>query len=128
MKFKVTGAAEMVARLRRIGERFPDEVARALYTEAQVEMTEAKRRTPVKTGVLRASGHVQEPVRSGRKIAVTLAYGGAASAYAIQVHEDLEANHPRGGQAKFLESVLTESAPHMAERIARNIDLRRTAE
>lgn len=117
----------MVDTLRRVADTFPDYVGAALYQEAQIEMTEAKRRCPVDTGKLRASGRVSTPEREGRRISVTLSFGGGAVSYAVYVHENLEANHASppfgGGQAKFLESTLSESQPHMAVRIARRVDL-----
>lgn len=117
----------MLDTLKRLADKFPDYVGAALYQEAQIEMTEAKRRTPVDTGRLRASGRVALPVREGRRISVTLSFGGAAAPYAIYVHENLEANHASppfgGGQAKFLESTINESAPYMLARIARRVDL-----
>jgi len=120
----------MVATLKKIAEKFPDHVAAAIYQEAQIEMTEAKRRTPVEHGFLRASGHVAEPVREGKRISVTLSFGGASAPYAVYVHENLEANHASppygGGQAKFLESVLNESRPHMAQRIANRVHFNKT--
>ena len=116
------GLNEMLSTLRKIAEKFPDKVAEAIYQEAQIEMTESKRRVPVDTGVLRASGRVAELERKGRHISVTLSYGGAAEAYAIVQHERLDYFH-KHGQAKFLESVLNESRPHMAARIAKRIDL-----
>lgn len=118
----LVGAAKMKATVRNIRTKYPDFVARAIYTEAQIEMTEMKRRTPVDTDTLRSSGFVEEPVRTPRKIYVVLGFGGAAKAYAIYVHEDLEAFH-KVGQAKFAESVLQESAPHMAQRIATRVHL-----
>jgi len=127
----IRGAKEMIATLRKIADKFPDRVGAAIYQEAQIEMTEAKRRTPVDVtenaphpGQLRASGHVAEPVREGRNISVTLSFGGAAKDYAIYVHEMLE-NFHKIGQAKYLESVLNESRAYMAARIARRIDLNR---
>ena len=99
-----------------------DRVGVALYQEAEIEMTEAKRRTPVLTGVLRASGHVRPPVREGETVSVTLAFGGPAAPYAVYVHENLEAWH-KTGQAKFLESVLLESAKHLADRVGRRLSL-----
>lgn len=93
-----------------------DAAAAALREEAEIEMTEAKERTPVDTGALRASGHVETPEVSPGEVSVTLAFGGPAIGYAIYVHENLEALHPVG-QAKFLESVLIESAPHFADRV-----------
>src|SRR5580765_594463 len=121
------GVSEMIALLKKFADKYPDYVGAALYQEAQIEMTEAKRRTPVDRGFLRASGRVALPVREGKRISVTLSFGGAAAPYAIYVHENLEANHASppfgGGQAKFLESTINESAPYMLARIARRVDL-----
>lgn len=126
---KMRGAGEMRNVLRKIAAKFPDRVAAAIYQEAQIEMTEAKRRTPVDTtkdaphpGQLRASGRVHTPVRKGRNISVTMSFGGAAADYAIYVHEILTNFHPVG-QAKFLESTLNESRSSMAARIAARVDL-----
>jgi len=117
--------AKVRASLDRLASRFPNEVARALYEEAQIEMTEAKRRTPVKTGALRSTGHVDDPTVSfGGDISVTLGFGGPAAPYAVKVHEDMDAFH-RVGQSKYLESVIMESRPYMAARIARRIQLER---
>lgn len=121
MGFVMKGAAEMAAMIRQAAHQFPDAVAKALYQEAQIEMTESKRRVPVDTGTLRASGFVSEPEHPGTQVSVTLSYGGEAEQYAVIVHEDLEAYH-LVGQAKYLESVLKESAPYMAERLARRIE------
>lgn len=122
------GAAAMIAKLKAIAAKFPDRVATALYTEAQIEATEMKRRTPVDTtenaphpGNLRNSIHVEEPERNGRMISVTIATGVQAP-YAIYVHENPDAFHPIG-QWKFMESVLNESRPHMAARIAKRVKL-----
>lgn len=109
------GIAEMRKRLRGIVEKYPDRVAMALKTEAEIEMTEMKRRTPVDKGILRASGRVHDPERGwGRKISVEMSFG---TDYAIFVHENLEAFHPVG-QAKFMESVINESRQFMASRVA----------
>jgi hypothetical protein len=121
-RFTLKGGKAMAAKGRAIAKKVPDNAARALYQEAQIEMTEAKARTPVDTGVLRASGHVGFPERKGRLLFVSMSFGGAAETYAVIVHEDLEAFH-KIGQAKFLESVLNESMPYMAARIAKRIDL-----
>ena len=123
-KGEITGGDQMIRTILKIAERFPDRVAAAIYQEAQIEMTEAKRRTPVDItpnaphpGQLRASGHVQRPERQGRHISVVLAFG---TDYAIYVHENPDAFHPVG-QWKFLESVLNESESSMEGRIARRI-------
>lgn len=102
----------------------PDEFARALYQEGQIEVKEIKRRTPVDTGALRASISLTQPIRQGRRIWVEVEAGGASAPYAFIVHEDLEAFHGNG-EAKFIERPLAESAPYLAERIAKRIDLNR---
>lgn len=139
---RMLGAEKMVQTLRQIADRFPDRVAAALYTEAQIELTEAKRRTPVAPdgGTLRASGMVHPPVRRGRNISVMLSFGGAAMDYALAVHEHLSEHSPPswiaaeasgygihwnvpGTGPKFLESTLNESRPYIAARVARRIRL-----
>ena len=121
--FSLRGVDAVDARLIAIGGSMRKQGAAALFAEAEIEMAEAKRRTPVDTGTLRASGFVEPPQMGfGKDITVTLGFGGAAAGYAVYVHEDLEAFHTVG-QAKFLESTLLESAPFLAARIARRIDL-----
>lgn len=121
-------ASKVTATLRKIADKFPDRVGAAIYQEAQIEVTEMKRRCPVDTtahaphpGNLRASIHAEEPVRKGRRISVTVATGVQAP-YAIYVHEDLDAIHPIG-EAKFMESVIKESAPSMLDRIGKRVQL-----
>lgn len=135
MPIKTNGFGQMKRDIQKVADRFPDEVGSALYAEANIEMTEAKRRTPVwnpsrrvpqghAPGTLRASGTVHEPEYQGNSVSVKLSFGGEAAAYAVIVHEDLDAFHATG-EAKFLESTLNESAQYMAERVARRIDLKR---
>lgn len=115
--------------LDKIAKMYPNHLGSAVYHEAQIEMTEAKRRTPVSPlparkgvvpGTLRASGQVSEPEFKGKKVEVTLSFGGEGSGaeeYAVVQHENLEYFHTTG-QAKYLESVLNESASSMGRRIA----------
>ena len=129
-EFDIKGFDLMSQRLSILAEVLPAAVGDALRAEAEIEMTEAKRRTPVDTGALRASGFVGGPTQVDAETqVVTLAFGGPAGSgnqgetndvdvgYAVYVHEDLEAFHPTG-EAKFLESVLLQSAPYLADRVA----------
>jgi hypothetical protein len=116
---RVVGFAQLRANVKKLARTFPERVAAALYAEGNIEMTEAKRRTPVATGELRASGFVSIPLVYGNLIQVELSFGGPAAPYAIYVHEDLEAFHNKVGEAKFLESTLKESAPYLMDRVAR---------
>jgi hypothetical protein len=118
---KVRGWDRMRGNLKDFRDKFPERMAEAQLEEARIELKEAKRRTPVDTGDLRRSGAIAQTIkktRAGTMVSTDIFFD---MPYAIFVHEDLEANHPNGGQAKFLESVLNESAPHMAERLARRL-------
>lgn len=119
---EVKGADELIKNLFRVMREFPKVAAQALYEEAQVEAAESKRRTPIETGALRASTHVTKPEIDSDGIEVKIKVGGPSAPYALRQHEDLEYHHDVG-QAKFLESTILESAPHMVKRVARRIDL-----
>lgn len=121
IQFRLVGARQVSANLRTIARKSPSEFGRAAYAEAEIEMTEARLRTPVDTGVLRASGYVAPPEVRGQDVSVELGFN---TPYAVAVHENLESFH-KVGQAKYLESVLVESAPFMAARIAKRVDLNR---
>lgn len=124
---RLLGVKDMINRIRAFQEKFPDRVVAALRVEAEIETTEAKKRTPVYTGptgpgkpipgVLRNSVHLDGPHRDGRRIYAAIVAGGAAGAYAIPQHENLEFFH-EVGQAKYIESVIMESRPYLAARIA----------
>lgn len=122
VEVKIIGATELSRRLNRLGPQVMKMAASALQEEAEIEMTEAKERTPVRYGVLRASGTVELARVEGKGVSVRMFFGGAAKAYAIHVHENLEAFH-RVGQAKFLESVVLESRRYMAARVARRLGM-----
>lgn len=122
LSLQVRGVKECMASLDALAALFPVETGKALRKEAEIEMTEAKRRTPVQTGTLRSSGVVEGPDPKSGEIEVRLAFGGPAAPYAVYVHENLEAFH-KVGQAKFLESTLNESLPHLAQRVAKRMAL-----
>lgn len=114
----------MRAKLARLAQKFPDEVVRGLYVETEVEVKEVKMRTPVDRGTLRGTVHQVGPFREGRMIYTLIAAGGPSAPYAIYVHENLEVIH-KVGQAKFIESVIMESRPYLAARIAKRIEMSR---
>lgn len=81
---------------------------KAIYQEAEREMTISKTHVPVDLGNLRSTGHVEQPTVTAEGIEVLLGYGGPAAGgvdvgYALVVHEDLELHH-KVGEPKYLES------------------------
>jgi Bacteriophage HK97-gp10, putative tail-component len=121
----LAGVSRQLAVMRRLQTFAPDQFGQALRQEAEIEATECKNRTPVDTGTLRASIHVVGPERSsayGRIIRCWIVAGGAAERYALIVHEDLEAFH-KYGQARYISSVIEESAPYLLARVLARINL-----
>lgn len=69
--------------------------------------------TPVDTGTLKASIHVEGPMISGNTAEARVATGGESSEYAIYVHEGTSRISPR----KFIERPLLEMIPVYREYI-----------
>ncbi len=118
--FMWIGQQAMMATLLKILKEHPNKVAAAMYREAQVDMTESKRRVPLDTGLLRSTGTVHRPEKNNQEVSVNMSYGGDGPArlYAVIQHEHLGYNHANGRQAKYLESVLNESVSTMGHRLA----------
>jgi len=122
-----TGQKELAAKLTEAVAKAPALLAQALFTEANVIMTAAKKLTPVggppyspydkSPGTLRASGTVKAPEIGAGMVSVELGFGGAASVYAMIQHEHTEYPH-HVGQAKFLQTAMMDAAPTFGEAIA----------
>lgn len=125
-KVTITGGKELKRRLAKFKKSMILQAGRALVEEAQIEQKESMKRTPVLTGALRASHETSDFKFVGDTIEVSIKVGGASAPYAVPVHENLSAFH-KVGQAKFLESTVRESAPHMADRVARRLHLNKAA-
>lgn len=119
---RIDGIEALLDRVSEVGQDILRRGADALYRQGELIMTEAKLRTPVDTGALRNSGLVDGPEKGPNGYVVALTFGGPSLPYAIHVHENLQAAHPIG-QAKFLESTVTEASAGLAARIAEDIGL-----
>lgn len=118
---EITGIPELLRALDRAGDLATEALTSAMVLEQEAIIATAKARTPVDTGVLRASGTVLSPEVRGTEIAVTAGFGGAAQAYAVVVHERLGAHHPVG-QAKFLESAFLARTPKIPVNLAKRVE------
>lgn len=102
--------------------------AQALYQEALVIFGRSQRYTPVRFGVLRASGHVKPPVIVNDGAEIMIGYGGAAAPYAWFVHER-EVNRATGRpihhtsptRAKFLTTAVREAGQTLEQRLSRRM-------
>lgn len=102
---------------KKVGGLTKGPLPKAMRAVGEIWMTEAKRRTPVKYGVLRSSGHVVGPAWDGGYLVVILRFGGPAASYAAAVHENLRAKH-KVGQSKYLESVTKERRAGWSKEVA----------
>jgi len=78
-------------------------ISTAMFSEAQAVLNESKKIVPVDLGTLKSSGAVSKPRVVDGAVEVEISYGGAASKYALIVHEDPTANHKPGKTYKYLE-------------------------
>lgn len=92
-RVKITGQKRLAAALKKYRGNLHTAVSGAIFEEGSDLLDESKRRVPVDTGNLRASGFVSHPAPSRGGVKVTVGYGGTAAPYAWQVHEN-----PRSGK------------------------------
>lgn len=97
-------------------------LARALHEEAMIIMAESQRRVPVDTGTLRRSGRVLPPHIQGGSMVVELGYGGAASSYAMEQHENPNYRHSNGHTWKYLEGPVRERMPDIAQSLTARLE------
>lgn len=113
--------SRVVGNLQNLASKFAQEdIAGALYLEAEETAGLSKTLTPVDTGALRDSHTVSQPVITNNEISVTIGVGGPAAPYAVIVHEVVETHHTVG-QAKFLQLAVLQRSKTMAMRIANKI-------
>jgi hypothetical protein len=84
-------------------------------------MAASVRITPIQTGALRASGHVEPPEIDPAGATVSFGYGGASAPYAVYVHENLSAYHKPPTMAKFLELPVLAAIPGLQRRITARV-------
>ena len=132
LTFTMEGLDQLTRRLTKSGKLSPQAMAGPLKLEAELIMTKAKNLTPVDLGTLRASGHVKNPVITRNTARVLLGFGGAASAYALAVHEHPSKHSPSSWQGgvsfnvggpKYLERPVKEARKGFGRRVARHLDL-----
>jgi hypothetical protein len=93
----------------------------ALFEEGEAIMATSRESfVPVDEGILKGSGHVEPPERHGDEIAVTLAYGGPAEAYAIVQHENKLFRH-RVGRSEYLAEPVRLASGTLAHDLAERI-------
>lgn len=85
--------------------------------DAAAEMVKERSQAlvPVDTGALKESCAVTSTGQGFDRVG-KVSY---TTKYALHVHEDLTANHPNGGQAKYLEQALRESVNEVVSQLTK---------
>jgi hypothetical protein len=118
IEFDLSGMDALKGRLQSAPAAAFRAAAEQLYEDGEETMTDAKDNyVPVHDGILRGTGHVEQPQINGDTASVQLGFGGPAAPYAAKQHEDLTLHHTVG-EAKYLERPLLQRIIGMAQRIA----------
>lgn len=142
MSFKVTGSADMKARIAAAAKDFPKKVGGALYRVCEKKiMTRAKEEfVPVHLTTLQSTGRTDLPIYEGTSIIVKMGFGGPAAPYALAVHEHPSESdppswkgamekgktiqfHPSGRGPEYLKKPLFEEAPTLLQDVAEDLRL-----
>jgi hypothetical protein len=109
---------ESLSRLfERAGNAHRKALSQAMFKEAESILKESKEIVPVDFGVLKNSGRVEQPKITATGIEVEITYGGAASQYALIVHEDPNARHAEGKSYKYLEIPVNNNADKFVDAV-----------
>jgi hypothetical protein len=96
-------------------------VGMALTMEAQVMMRNSLRIVPIDSGTLRRSHRILPLAREGSGWVIEMGYGGAASEYALEQHENPDYRHAEGKSWKYLETPVRERVPVFETMIAKKV-------
>ena len=96
MKITVEGTGELNRKLNSIPRKAKDGVKQELMTVLFDLQGESQRRAPIDTGALRGSAFAEQNGLEGTV--------GFTEIYALYQHEGVGFNHPKGGEAKYLEN------------------------
>ena len=97
-------------------------ITKALVEGMQVAFRDSQRQVPVRTGVLKNSGQLKEPVELLHAVSVAITYGGAASAYAQYQHDNRTLHHPNGGKAGFVIDPIHAAVPDIMARMQAGLE------
>ena len=120
---QIIGVSPTRANMKRLAVKYGAAFHTQYAKEPRNLLNAARDLIPVDTGASKRSGRVVKDEGD-----TVVAFGGLeietprgtkdTSQYNIRLHEDLEMNHPHGGQAKFLEQPYLEMLPGLEQRIA----------
>lgn len=109
----VKGMDKLLKEMKRQGEKTAKRFEKGMKKAGLFLQRESQKIVPIDTGVLRSSAFTRA---EGKGFSV-IVWVGYTAYYAIYVHEDLNAQHAEGKQAKYLESPAREKRKEMIQLI-----------
>jgi len=122
------GQEKLAARLQVLDKEMTQKTADALQKAGGEIIRVAIPKTPIATGELRARSFNEGPLQEGDKHVQVVGFEKHAgnwdkdNAYAVPVHENLEAHH-NVGEAKFLEHAVQETESKLLSYLAKEMKL-----
>jgi hypothetical protein len=122
------GQEKLAARLSVLDKEMNHRTAEALRKAGGEIIRVAIPKTPLATGELRARSFNEGPLQDGDKHTQVVGYEKFSgnwdqdNAYAVSVHENLEAHHSVG-EAKFLEHAVQETESYLLKYLAKEMKL-----
>ena len=113
---KIDGFKEVYQKLGLLEEEVDKAALKGVKKLAEVILGESQQLVPVDTGLLKDSGLVSTDKKNQ---IVTIAYN---TPYARKQHEDMTLNHPKGGQAKYLERPFNEKSGELETYVGESIN------
>lgn len=98
------GFGRLKATLKQVPQKALIAAAFGSYEAMQEVMKDARRRAPVDTGRMRASGYVSAPEVRGGSSRVDAGFGGPSEKYVLRVHNDPK--HAKTGEPFFFQNAL----------------------
>ena len=102
---KITGVNKVLAKMKKAGVGYEKKVERGLKNAGLFVQRESMKIVPVDLGNLKGTAATENIGGKGFDTDIIVHYGAGAD-YAVYVHENLDARHKSGKQAKYLESVV----------------------
>lgn len=116
----------LISKLQVTEKKMTHKVAKALQKAGGEIIRVALPKTPLKTGELRKRSFNEGPLLKNEIYSQVVGYEKFAdnwdknNAYAVAVHENLEARHPVG-EAKFLEKAVNETSQKLGKYLAKQV-------
>lgn len=120
MNLEITfeGVPAMKKEAERLAKLYPEATGAALYQEGLNIWNHAVKNAPVEFGVLRNAAYVSPPTNLRGEVGVEIGFG---TKYAVYQEATEGLNHPRGGEAHYLQRAVTAAGEGYLERLGQRI-------